>query len=1238
MAPKTKKEILRDETFKQLKDIKNRVDPRTYAAFENDIFKAVGLSALNKMQGKIEAIKEMQSDKKYTKTAQAKKINEENKTKNKEAVEYFKQPLQNYFVKASVEINYTYDNGLRKSRYNKNGRVKGQMYESIFDKQKINDILKSIRARSPEEAKQKYVKIINENYVDNGAFAGDTLVLKSSKINSIGNITCTLAGHGDSPSGMMMKKYTPLQYNFIPSDDKLLSTPGFCVPDVFIGTYSKFIKKLTLDYFITLCYEARGEDRTAQKQKSLLDSDLIEDDDDCNMTKWDISKGVSPDMLKYICKKLNISMYAFDITKQCFLKTISSNRNYPAFIFYAVSNHCYHITDKAETKSLVEKAKDIEHKIKSNCIIEEIIEKNVSNNFSQMEIKENINIEELENYKDCIIIYSKNDINEELDKIIGHYNYVPKIYNHKYDIIYIHFNLNNSNIHLYVDPNDDLLSCDYKYIKSECEKLNLEFKNQSFTQMITQLKKRYFDNINKRRVFSQKERIELWKSKANNTCQKCLKNVKVNEFEIDHIKPLAIGGTNDESNLQILCQGCHKNKTSDEQEQGYFKLSETESSFNTVTKEIFDSILCGSYAFIEPITEKIPKSMINNKIYNIDINKCRKNQLYFNKFAFPLFTVMDKPETYNGQKLTGLYYVETMQYFPFRGNGWYNYPLIKYGLDNNLIKESEIKNVIVSSLEVPADYYNNFIDYLYSNVEESKLSVNAMIGNFKPKPREQWKSELITEDINEAFYYHLKFKGSMIDVRNINDKNYYQIYSTTIKSRQETDAPIYKQILELEAIELHKMKTLIESKGGICLDLNTDCISCVFKNDKLPFEMIDDINLKGFYYDEKNIFPKYKLDAKDTRLKYPKMANFKRSKKYEYNDQIWTITEDIKDNDFTYIIKNILDSKQSTNIDGRAGVGKSTLIKLLQAEMTNRGIKFISLAPTNKAARVINGQTIHKFILANSSRKIMTESKYDYIFVDEISMVQEHFYKFFITLKRLRPELKFIIAGDFEQLLPVNDRVECDYKTSPALYELCDGHRLQLSKCRRSDDKLFNMLEPSNISNLNKGDFKLGNNNMYMINLCFTNTKRKEINKLMMDKYIKMKTDEAKQSKKKLPIPILISVNNNDETSQDVQLLKGMPIIAKKTTETYDIMNNETFEIIDINDEVFKIKVHDIPIEIPLKEFSKLFNIAFCMTIHKSQGQTFNCDYNIYEWERLGQRLKYVALSRSTKIENIHIK
>ena len=87
------------------------------------------------------------------------------------------------------------------------------------------------------------------------------------------------------------------------------------------------------------------------------------------------------------------------------------------------------------------------------------------------------------------------------------------------------------------------------------------------------------------------------------------------------------------------------------------------------------------------------------------------------------------------------------------------------------------------------------------------------------------------------------------------------------------------------------------------------------------------------------------------------------------------------------------------------------------------------------------------------------KNKYDYIFIDEISMVQEIYYKFLIYLKRMNPKIKFIIAGDFEQLLPVKDRLHvCYYKYSLALHDWCHGNKLSLTKCRRSDDILFNML------------------------------------------------------------------------------------------------------------------------------------------------------------------------------------
>ena len=58
------------------------------------------------------------------------------------------------------------------------------------------------------------------------------------------------------------------------------------------------------------------------------------------------------------------------------------------------------------------------------------------------------------------------------------------------------------------------------------------------------------------------------------------KDVDIKGFHIDHIVPLANGGTNDDENLQVLCEPCHFEKTKQEAEEGYVKLSETASSFN----------------------------------------------------------------------------------------------------------------------------------------------------------------------------------------------------------------------------------------------------------------------------------------------------------------------------------------------------------------------------------------------------------------------------------------------------------------------------------------------------------------------------------------------------------------------------------------------------------------------------------------------------------------------------------
>jgi hypothetical protein len=56
--------------------------------------------------------------------------------------------------------------------------------------------------------------------------------------------------------------------------------------------------------------------------------------------------------------------------------------------------------------------------------------------------------------------------------------------------------------------------------------------------------------------------------------------------------------------------------------------------------------------------------------------------------------------------------------------------------------------------------------------------------------------------------------------------DYYHVYKRTSTVRQETEAPIYNMILEIEAIELHKLKVLIELHQRFVLFINALSTFC----------------------------------------------------------------------------------------------------------------------------------------------------------------------------------------------------------------------------------------------------------------------------------------------------------------------------------------------------------------------------------------------------------------------------
>ena len=100
------------------------------------------------------------------------------------------------------------------------------------------------------------------------------------------------------------------------------------------------------------------------------------------------------------------------------------------------------------------------------------------------------------------------------------------------------------------------------------------------------------------------------------------------------------------------------------------------------------------------------------------------------------------------------------------------------------------------------------------------------------------------------------------------------------------------------------------------------------------------------------------------------------------------------------------------------------------------------------------------------------------------------------------------------------------------------------------------------------------------------------------------------------------------------------PIISIKNKKTFNIVNSEQFIITEIDKNEGFIHVENDykkDIKIPINKFQQMFHVAYCITSHKSQGQTINRPYTIHDWDRMDETCKYVSLSRSSEFDYVNI-
>jgi len=957
-------------------------------------------------------------------------------------------------------------------------------------------------------------------------------------------------------------------------------------------------------------------------EQSLYDyfNGLVGDElEQCDYPEFDMNKGVSTEMISRLCKDIKRNMYAYDEDNKCFDYVKSnSSKNYCPIIFYKLHGHFYIINDAKTMRSVAESNKETAKHI----ITSSVEEKTDNNDFNVYHLK-TFPLDNIQELKKGVYILQQSNMREDVLKYYSKYQDDPLTKNNGNVIIQMKIKNNNDEEVIIACDTNYGSNIEYNQLLNVAQNNNIEYINQGVGSVITSIinpKKEI------RQYLNEEEKTNLIAS-FNDTCAVC--EMKCEKYIIDHIVPLASGGTNDISNLQPLCKDCNKKKTIEENEQGIYNIKDvTESFFNDIVIEnVINTNHFKSYQFVEKVNE-LPE-ITGYDAFKVDMVKCRRNILYYSKFEFPVYSVMDIPTTFNGIVKCGMFYVNTENTYPFRGCGWYSQPLVEYGLNTNIISIDEIKLEFVPSKTLPNNHFQSIIDDLLKafSCEPTlqKVCINAYIGLMGRMIHQASFSKFtLSNEVASNWWSETHIKYDDVFIRSNLLENgitlYEGIFTQDILS-ESSKYPIYSMILQMEAMELHKLETAIISKGGIILDRNTDAIRYY---SSYEFDLY-----RNQFWDDENTILKYRPEEAQ-QLKIERLAQYKRLNYLEYDKFYlnWN-TEYDYDCSPEEKAKEVILSNKSIHIDGRAGTGKTFITNKIINELKEQGKKYLAFSPTNKGARLIGGKTIHSMFYKyqHNKKKLFDSMKdIDYIFIDEISMMIEKFYQLFMMIKRTFSKVKFIISGDFGQLPPVNDSWTGDYKNSSCMWSLCDGNRLQLMKCRRADSELFSLCK--NVETIDTNIFPV--NKKTFLNLAYTHNSRIKVNNDCMERFLKNNS---------IRNYITIDKDTLNPKTQLVKLAVGMPVISHMTDKKLDILNSETFKIKSVNNETIEVIEHDRIIKINTKDFHKYFYLGFCITIHASQGETFDEPYTIYDWNfyHFCDKAKYVALSRGTNIKNIQI-
>lgn len=394
--------------------------------------------------------------------------------------------------------------------------------------------------------------------------------------------------------------------------------------------------------------------------------------------------------------------------------------------------------------------------------------------------------------------------------------------------------------------------------------------------------------------------------------------------------------------------------------------------------------------------------------------------------------------------------------------------------------------------------------------------------------------------------------------------------------------------------------------------------------------------------------------------------------------------------DFEHACDVMEHTSRHVYITGNAGTGKSTLLQYFK-EQTQKHI--VVLAPTGVAAINVGGSTIHSFfrfpprlVTKNDVRRVRGKegvfTALDAVVIDEVSMVRADVMDAIdhsLRLNRKRPHEPFggvqvILIGDLHQLPPIVDKELQDYFSdtyeSPYFFDaqVFKAHAFEVIELR----KVFRQRDPGFIALLNK----VRNNQLLPADLLALNRRcappaacgKGELAITLTSTNglaSQMNLERLNALRAKGCLFDAEVTGNFDEqscpTDRQLKLKPGAQVMMVKNDPNKRWVNGTLGVVHKLTRDVVTVSFGDAVHEVEPSAWEKIeyeynkddgrinpvvtgsfrqypIKLAWAITVHKSQGKTF--DHVVIDLGRgaFAHGQTYVALSRCRSFEGLHLK